>query len=103
MTLVWQLLHPQARELLGYLPMMFTDLNPAPVAKQIDNNYGHGGGWRSFPGFKKSANHSLRYPGDPPMRPIARVQCRDELVLIYPHAWVVVIQPDGSWDVARID
>lgn len=103
MALVWQLLHPHALDLLGYLPQMFTDEDPAPVAEQIHKNYPHGGGWRSFKGFKKTANHSLIYPGDPPQRPIARVQVRDELVLVYPHAWVVVIQPDGSWDVARID
>lgn len=103
MTLQWQLLEPHALDMLGYLPMMFTDLDPKPVAEQIHRNYPHGGGWNSFKGFTKTENQSLLYPGDPPLRPIAKVWVRNELVLVYPHAWVVVIQPDGSWDVARID
>jgi hypothetical protein len=28
---------------------------------------------------------------------------RDELVLLFPHSWVLVMQKDGTWEVARMD
>jgi len=45
----------------------------------------------------------LTYPGDPPLKPLARAKLRDELVYFYDHSWVAVIQENGSFDVARID
>jgi hypothetical protein len=104
--MIWQMLHPKMRlEMLGLIPGFLDDENPAPAAEQIDKNYRHGGGWFPYPGFKLAADNWLisNYQEDPPLRPLAQTKLRDELVVFYDHAWVAIIQPDRSFEVARID
>lgn len=98
------ILHPRCTvDHLGYIPSFLDERNPAPAKEQFDQNYGHGGGWHPLKGFKLEDDNSLVYPGDPPQRPIAAIRFREELVLIYSHAWVAVIQPDRSFEVCRMD
>lgn len=101
----WVLLHPQAnQEMLGYLPGFLDAGNPAPAKEQLDRNYRHGGGWNPFKGHKMSKDKlELRYPGDPPMRAIGVTTLRDETIIMYESGWVAIIQPDGSYEVARMD
>jgi hypothetical protein len=100
----FRLIHPLAnRDHLGYIPEFLSEYDPRPAKEQIDANYKHGGGWHSMTGFKMDKNHVLKYPDDPPMFPIAEAHLRDELIFIYSHAWVAIVQKDGSFDVARID
>ena len=91
-------------EELGFLPQMLDGAIDTPVAEQINNNYQHGGGWRSFTGFIYSpTDRSIRYTGDPKLYPIAHARINNETVLVYPYSWVLVLQEDGSFDIARID
>jgi hypothetical protein len=53
--------------------------------------------------FHMDAHHVLRYPGDPPLNPLAQARLRDELIVFYDHAIVAIVQEDGSFEVARID
>jgi len=101
MNMVWKGLHPQMTpERLGYLPHMFSDLNPKPVRDQFLQNYP---GWRPFEGFRLSGDGlSLLYPGDPPVKALAEAKCRDETVRLFEHDWVAIVQPDGSFEVARM-
>jgi hypothetical protein len=49
-------------------------------------------------------NHELRYSGGKKLlKPVAAAQLRDEKVSLYPHAWVAIVQPDGSFEVSRLD
>ena len=82
--------------------MLDTD-DPRPAREQVNDNYPYGGGWQPFPGFTLAANNNLLYPGDPPMRPRAYTQLRDEQVVLYDHDWIAIIQPDRSFEVARMD
>lgn len=41
----------------------------------------------------------IKYPGDPPFPPVARMRLRDEVILVYPCAWVTIIQKDGSYEI----
>lgn len=89
-------------EHLGLIPF-FLDVNdPRPAKEQIHHNYAHGGGWRPFDKFRVSQGRLL-YPGDPPMKALARAKLRDELVVYYDCSWVAIFQPDGSYEVARVD
>ena len=91
-------------EHIGMVPMFLNDDDPDPAAKQLDKHYQHGGGWRPFKGHtmnKKTG--SLKYPGDPELHPIAYMKLRDEMVLMYDHAWVAILQRDGSFEVCRMD
>jgi hypothetical protein len=102
--MLWKKKHPQATmDMLGFLPMMFDDLDPRPAAEQANANYSHGGGWKSFPGHKMLPNGNIQYPGDPPTRLLFETQLRDETIRFYEHAWVAIIQPDGSFEVCRMD
>jgi hypothetical protein len=99
----WFLLHPNATpDMLGYIPMFLDDRDPRPAREQIMANYV--GGWHPFEGFTlNESNGYLEYPEDPPTLPIATVQLRDEVITVYEHSWVLIMQPDKTWEVARLD
>ena len=88
---------------LGFLPDLISDQDPRPVAEQLETNYAHGGGWRPQEGFTLGKDYVLTYPGDPPMKPLAMTNCRHELLCFYPYSYLGVFQPDGSFQVARVD
>jgi hypothetical protein len=102
--IIWTLLRPgMTYEHLGLLVYMLDDRNPKPAAEQLDAGYRHGGGWRPFKGHKLTDNDGLSYPGDPVEYPVAETWLRDEHILLYPHDWVAIIQPDRSFEVCRMD
>jgi len=102
--MIWVAKHPDMTvEMLGYVPDFLNDQDPRPAKEQIDANYGHGGGWNSFPGFTMLPNGSLSYPGDPPIPVLAETKLRDETIRFYEHAWLAIIQPDGSYEISRVD
>src|SRR5574337_1903648 len=100
----WKLLHPRATlEMLGFLPDFLNEDDPEPARTQLDLAYAHGGGWRPFKGFRLAPNGDLLYPGDPPIKAIAQTRLREEIIRIYEHGWVCIIQPDNSYEIARMD
>lgn len=99
MTIVMTGCDPEA---WGLIPDFLSEDNPEPAAKQFNHNYQSG--WSPFKGFKlNAATLVLTYPGDPPMEPMGEMQFRDEMILLYPSAWVLILQKDGTWEVARMD
>lgn len=95
------LLHPRAtQEHLGFIPGFLDEADPRPAREQFDDRYV--GGWRPLPKFRLDGV-TLRYPGDPPMKPYAMIQFRDEIILAYEGDFVVIVQPDGSFEGARMD
>lgn len=93
----------QTLEMLGFIPEFLNEDDPDPARVQLDKNYGHGGGWQPIPKFTLGAQGELKYPGDPALPVLARTKLRDETINVYEHAWVAIIQPDGSFEVARMD
>ena len=95
---------PDARQLLGYLPSFLDEQDERPIAEQLDSHYQHGGGWRPMSGWEYDAESGvIEYPGDEPLAPIASTEIRDETMLVYDYAWVVIAQKDGSFQIARMD
>lgn len=92
-------------EHLGFLPGMLDIDNPKPAKEQFNDAYGHGGGWRPMSKFKmvNPKTFKIYYPGDPAMLPLAMTKLRDETILFYDYAMVCIVQPDGSFEVARMD
>ena len=89
---------------VGLIPGMLDADDPRPAHEQLDSGYPHGGGWRPFKGF--AFNHdrlTLKYPGDPVMKPLAMMQLREEIILVYPHAWVLILQPTNTYEICRMD
>jgi len=88
---------------LGWIPTFLNENDPDPAWRQIDKNYGHGGGWNPQNGFRMTASRSLLYPGDPPMVALAVAQLREEKIYVYDYGYVAILQPDGLYEVARVD
>jgi hypothetical protein len=104
MQIEWEFLHPQMTMAhLGYIPYWLHTNNPKGAVKQINDGYTFGG-WQDFDGFKLNKNTGvMRYPGDPDTVPLAKAKLREETIYFYQSSWVSVVQPDGSFRVARID
>jgi hypothetical protein len=94
---------PGGLEYAGILPAFFSHADPSPAREQIDANYRHGGGWHAIDRFKHLGDYKIQYPGDPPLKPLVTIRLRDEVVMIYAYSMVGIFQPDGSFEVARID
>jgi hypothetical protein len=104
MSMVWKAKHPQADpEMMGYIPMFLNDEDPRSAREQLDLAYGHGGGWRPFKGFTMLSNGNMQYPGDPPTQLLFESKMRNEIIRFYDCSWVAIIQPDGSFEVCRMD
>lgn len=89
---------------MGYLPGFLSENDPRPAKEQIDSAYQHGGGWNPQPGWEYDPQlHAMRYPGDPVMFPLAEAHLRDETLLFYPHDYLLIVQKDGSFEMARVD
>jgi hypothetical protein len=54
-------------------------------------------------GFNMLSDGKLKYPGDPIMQPLAETKLRDETIRYYEYSWLSITQPDGTYEVARLD
>lgn len=86
----------------GFIPT-FLDLDdPRPAAEQFQSHYI--GGWNPFEGFTFDIDSGvISYPEDPPMKVRSCIQFRDELILLFDFSWVLIMQPDLSWQISRMD
>lgn len=94
------------RDMLGLIPSFLSESDPRPAQEQFNTAYAHGGGWQRFDGFKltgEAPQWRLKHPGDPAYVAIAFAQLREETIIVFEHAWVVILQSDGSWECARMD
>ena len=90
-------------EIIGPIPLWLDEEDPRPAREQLDEHYQHGGGWQPFKGFKLTKGWSIEYDGDEALKPLALMKLRDEVVAIYQYGWVMILQPNGSFDVCRMD
>ncbi len=98
-----ELVHPLATvDMLGFLPTWLDPADPRGAVDQFDEHYKRYGGWHDVPGWELRADR-LSYPGDPDRPLIAKMRLRDETVMFFQGAWTAVVQPDGSYRVARLD
>jgi hypothetical protein len=93
----------KAAEALGPIPTWLDEDDPRKAAEQLDENYQHGGGWDPFIGFQLQKDGGIKYPGDPKLMPIAAIRFRAEIVVIFPMAWVMILQKDGTFEICRMD
>lgn len=87
----------------GVIPYFLNVEDPRPAAEQFDANYGHGGGWRPMSKWLMKPDGVINYPGDPDLPVLFEGQLRDETIRIYDCGWVSITQPDGSFEVSRMD
>lgn len=94
---------PVGFEVVGYLETWLDEADPRGAREQLHERYAHGGGWFSYDGFTLDERNRLLGEGDPPLAPLAQARLRDEVILIYRHAWVAIVQRNRTFEVARID
>jgi hypothetical protein len=90
----------------GLLPSFFSEDDPRPAREQIAEAYDFGGGWQPLEGWTLDlSRHQAigRYPEDPPFREVSRAQLRDETLILFQYAFLAIVQPDGSFEIARVD
>jgi hypothetical protein len=88
-------------EIWGLIPGFLDEDDPRPAREQFAANYI--AGWQPFEGFTANEDMVLSYPGDPPLEPQSMMIFRNEVLFIYDHAWVVILQHDKSWEIMRMD
>lgn len=92
---------PAGFDVIGYLTTP-SESNPKSAREQMHDGYPFGG-FQTFKGFRLGEDYQLTYPGDPPIFPVAQCKLREEQLFLYSGAWVAIIQPDRSFEVARMD
>ena len=85
---------------VGIIPHFLNEQDPRPAKEQFDTAYVSG--WQPFHGFRRD-DLTLTYPGDPPMKPLALITFKNERIFVYQHAWVMILEKDGTFEVARMD
>ena len=86
----------------GFIPSFLNEASDVPTIKQLDA--GQPGGWRKFSGFTfDPQRETLSYPGDPPMKVMSKILFNNDIIMPFPHAWVLVLDADNKWEVSRMD
>lgn len=89
---------------LSVLATIITANDPRPLKEQIHEGYAHGGGYHPCKGFTLDfENLALRYPGDPPLRPLATTTINNERFVLFESDFCAIIQPDNAYDIIRMD
>lgn len=94
-------------ELWGIIPTFLDVHDKRGAQEQIDARYM--GGWNTAKEWLRLEPETNRLiavneaEGDPPLDPRSKLYFRDEMLIVYDGEWVVVLRPDKSWDVARLD
>lgn len=98
-------IHPRASSYhLGYIDQFLSEADPSPAKEQLDKNYKHGGGWNKFTGFTFDPEAmTIKYPGDPAFPALWEGHLREERIIVFQSAWVMILQKDGSHEIARMD
>lgn len=106
--MIWTQLDPRVslEDAVGLLPAFLSEDDPRGACEQFAERYI--GGWIDSKvgrgGFTLADNGAiLLYPNDPPMTALAMTRLRDELIIVYPSAYVCVLKTNGSFRVARLD
>ena len=95
--------------MLGYIPDFLFESDARPAGVQINERYAHGGGWHPIAGpWPRAPGPQLIFPPDPPApqvvyRMVAWTQLREERIMVYEHSWVAIVQPDDTYEIARLD
>lgn len=91
-------------DIVGFIPSFLDEEDPRSAKEQFNDNYISG--WKDFKGHAYAAEgHVLKYPGEPPLHPLAMINFRDEVILVYPHAWVAILSKEEGAEpsIARMD
>jgi hypothetical protein len=98
--------HPSMsiEDIVGNIRYFASESHKDKLSEQFDKAYSFGGGWRPFPGFTMDKDDgTITYPEDPPFKPLAVSKFREQTVYVYNYGWVAIVEPDGSFEISRMD
>jgi hypothetical protein len=97
-------------EAAGMLPEILRPDDPRPVKEQLNDRYSHGGGFMASKGFtfKKEGDKAiLSYEiedDDPEIyQEWSRSKVNDEELYLFDASFMAIVQPDGTYEVTRVD
>lgn len=90
-------------EVWGIIPGFLDENDLRPAQEQINERYI--GGWMDAPeGLKLDLTRKvLTYKGDPDSQLLGLLHFRNELLMMFEHEWVCILQKDASYRIARLD
>lgn len=89
---------------LGFIPSFLSLNDPRPAREQIDERYSHGGGWSPTKIFVFGGLDEPFILGSGERhQPLAECRLREERIFYYDMSFVVIVQPDGVYEVSRMD
>ena len=94
-------------DIVGALVLCWDANDMRPAIEQHDERQMGNGAWNDFKGFKFDPDkHTLKYSGDPTLKPwaFARLPLTNESIYVYESAWVALVNDqDGTFTVDRRD
>ena len=96
---------PKIIEAWGHVPEMLAMHDDRPLWEQIHDEYSHGGGWRTQPGWDFTIDDGVwiaKYPGDPDMTMIDKMMIGDETLVLFDYGYILWTDGD-NFKMARID
>jgi len=91
-----------AMEHLGRIPLLFNPQSSDDAWLQLEENYPDGYQPQTGDAWTLTNDEYLIYKGMPPCPPSATAYLRHEKLLVYAGGWLAIVQPDGSYTLARV-
>lgn len=93
----------EQRQYMGGIPTYLDGNSTDPLWLQLDER--SRSGWNPIPpgqGFQFAADDTLLYPGLPPLQPVAMATHLGERIFIYPAGFVLILQLNQDFSLARV-
>lgn len=98
----WFFVDEMAPQACGFIPSFLKVEDNRPMKEQFNERYISG--WHRFDGFEiKPKNWTISFPGDPDLQPLGGAALHGEVIVVYPYAWVMIIDADNKFEIARMD
>jgi len=99
----WEVLDKQlTQKNISYLKFFLHEDDQRSASEQINERYRYGS-WHNFKGFKHLGDGVIQFQDAPVDYPIAKAHLRAEVIYAYRYDWIAVFQPDGSFEVSRVN
>lgn len=87
----------------GYIPSFLSADSDDSIQEQLDAAYVTG--WRPTKADVRLDEETwmLHFSNDPPLHPVGACALNGSILVLYEHAWVLVMDTDGDWEVCRMD
>lgn len=93
----------EIESVVGDIKYFADESDARPLKEQFHERYSFGGGWNPIKGFTMMRDNRIAYPGDTALKPLASALFRDQVIYVYPYAWVAIVEKDGTFEVSRMD